>query len=64
MLLFSSLHAEKAKSPHNDMIHFFLPTVEKREKKSLPEQPNKEYINISTEWHKSIHNAAHVDPIQ
>lgn len=28
------------------------------------EQPNKEYINISKEWHKSIHNAAHVDPIQ
>lgn len=35
-----------------------------RKTKILPEQPNKECLNISKEWHKSIHNAAHVDPIQ
>lgn len=57
-------HLEKqAHFCHRSSIIFCTKYQENR-KKSYLSKANKECVNISTECHKSIHKAAHVDPIQ
>lgn len=57
-------HSEKqAHFCHRSSIMFCTKYQENR-KKSYLSKANKECVNISTECHKSIHKAAHVDPIQ
>lgn len=42
----------------------FILFAQRRKENNLTWAAQQRVKNISTEWHKSIHNAAHVDPIQ